>query len=76
MAHVTPELLDLQRSTCRLARLIGVDAATFRSVDRRGDKSLTWPTAWCFGVSSYHSMPGHGVASRVGGSDAGGPRDR
>jgi hypothetical protein len=33
MAHVTPELLDLQPSTCRLARLIGVDAATFCSVD-------------------------------------------
>jgi hypothetical protein len=33
MAHVTPELLDLQPSTCRLARLIGVDAAAFCSVD-------------------------------------------
>ena len=76
MARVAPELLDFQPSTFRLARLIGVDAATYCSVDRRGDMSLTWPAAWRFGVSSYHAMPGHGVASRVDGSDAGGPRDR
>jgi hypothetical protein len=75
MDRVVPELLDFQRQTRRMVRMVGVGTATFCSVDRRGDMSLTWPTAWRFGVSSYHSMPGHGVASQVDGSEAGGPRD-